>query len=687
MIEIGITKKQHYVSQGILKHFADQQKKIYELFIDKSIVTKKSIVDTMSQNYVYEHSKIEKNSIEDLFAKFESKAFPLIDSLITEIEEYCRDGDNIIPFKDKIDSIIPYVLLFYFRSGALLREYSMDAENPKEVRVERMLLNIMDVGYIRGLRNTICNCYKCAIICDEEEKLLLSDQYVSTVALKYKNRFSNASNRQIGMKDTMILIPLSSKFYIVFFYGRCPVYIKENKFVKLDEKEVQEINDVIYQNSYVKCVGKTEDELERVKNVHFETFSPTKCINSSIKCSTCGCETNVDDMDFIVEDYFDSLLQKKLKRKKRIPAWVYGSTAGKNWDRAANKDDILIEKELENDSYGGDIKSIQWGELHRRGYHYGIDYLHQFYTCRNYFVMNTLWKMTEAYDEKMRDALKLLLLSYNASNCTMMTRVVAKKNSKDFVLTGAQSGVLYISRLPVEKNILLGLKRKAKPIGEAYKLLEKCTGTYIVHNSSSRKLVEENESVDFVFTDPPFGDFIPYAEVNQINELWLEKATDRSEEIIISESQKKSLTEYQTMLTDVFCEICRVLKPDGYATVVFHAAKAKVWEAFKGVIDESGLNVRLTNILDKKQASFKQVVSEDSVQGDPLILLEKNMVRAQKLDKDGDWLKEICNRVSDENGDERRIYSLYVNECLSRNVEVKYDAKKAYEIIRRLRKV
>ena len=142
MIEIGITKKQHYVSQGILKHFADQQKKIYELFIDKSIVTKKSIVDTMSQNYVYEHSKIEKNSIEDLFAKFESKAFPLIDSLITEIEEYCRDGDNIIPFKDKIDSIIPYVLLFYFRSGALLREYSMDAENPKEVRVERMLLNL-----------------------------------------------------------------------------------------------------------------------------------------------------------------------------------------------------------------------------------------------------------------------------------------------------------------------------------------------------------------------------------------------------------------------------------------------------------------------------------------------------------------------------------------------------------------
>ena len=58
-IEIGLTKK-HYVSQGILKHFADQQKKIYELFIEKNIVLKKCIVDTMSQNYVYVHSKIEK---------------------------------------------------------------------------------------------------------------------------------------------------------------------------------------------------------------------------------------------------------------------------------------------------------------------------------------------------------------------------------------------------------------------------------------------------------------------------------------------------------------------------------------------------------------------------------------------------------------------------------------------------
>lgn len=101
--------------------------------------------------------------------------------------------------------------------------------------------------------------------------------------------------------------------------------------------------------------------------------------------------------------------------------------------------------------------------------------------------MSKLWKLTETYAENISDALKLLLLSYNASHCTLMTRVVAKKKAKDFILTSAQSGVLYISKLPVEKNILLGLKRKVKPFAETYTMLQDCTGHVTIHNSSSAK--------------------------------------------------------------------------------------------------------------------------------------------------------------------------------------------------------
>ena len=394
-------------------------------------------------------------------------------------------------------------------------------------------------------------------------------------------------------------------------------------------------------------------------------------------------------MKFQTEEYMDGLTGKSEIRKKRLPSWVYGTTNGKNWDRPATNEDLekaaAIEREMQDLN---DLpKEIQWGELHRNGYHFGISYLHQFYTARNYLIMRKLWDAANTYSPKVKDALRLLLLSYNASHCTLMTRVVAKKNAKDFVLTGAQSGVLYISKLPVEKNIILGLERKSKPFYEAYKLLENCTGDYLIKNKSSEKLDEEENTIDFVFTDPPFGDFIPYAEVNQINELWLEKTTDRKREIIISASQNKGISDYQAMLSKVFSEIKRVLKDSSYAAVVFHAAKAQIWSAFENSVSDAGLNVELTNILDKKQASFKQVVSEASVQGDPLLLLSKKIQKEGEIEDEEDIMERIILSMEEENNfDERRVYSLYVNECLRKSIHVTYDAKDAYILIRQLRK-
>ncbi len=418
------------------------------------------------------------------------------------------------------------------------------------------------------------------------------------------------------------------------------------------------------------------------------TRNPVK-FKKNITCPHCNKKTSVDEMEFQTEEYMDGLLEKNTVRKKRIPAWIYGTTNGKNWDRPATDEDLenvlSIDKELQG--INDEPKEIQWGELHRKGYHFGISYLHQFYTSRNYLVMRKLWDDTETYAPKIKDALRLLLLSYNSSHCTLMTRVVAKKNAKDFVLTGAQSGVLYISKLPVEKNIILGLERKSKPFYEAYKLLERCTGNFFTKNKSSELLDEEDHTIDFVFTDPPFGDFIPYAEVNQINELWLEKSTKREKEIIISASQNKGILDYQTMLSKVFSEIKRVLKDSSYAAVVFHAAKAQIWSAFEESVADSGLNIELTNILDKKQASFKQVVSEASVQGDPLLLLSNKVQKVGGLENEEDIIKRIILSMSDGNiFDERRAYSLYVNECLQKSIHVTYDAKDAYVLIRQLRK-
>ncbi|MGN1156064.1 MAG: DNA methyltransferase [Agathobacter sp.] len=401
-----------------------------------------------------------------------------------------------------------------------------------------------------------------------------------------------------------------------------------------------------------------------------------------IVCPYCKKVHHVEEMPFTTEEHYDRLLHKQVSRKKRVPAWIYGTTNGYNWDRQATEADAAYIAQIESTCDVDDVpQEIQWGELHRAGYHYGITHLHHFYTARNYIVMSKLWKLAETYPEKISDALKLLLLSYNASHCTLMTRVVAKKNAKDFILTSAQSGVLYISKLPVEKNILLGLKRKVKPFAETYAKLQNCTGQITIHNGSSTKMKENNDSIDFVFTDPPFGDFIPYAEVNQINELWLPKVTNRKDEVIISASQGKDVFTYQELLTQVFSEINRVLKPNHYASIVFHAAKAKVWDAFSEAITGARLQIVHTNILDKTQASFKQVVSDGSVQGDPLFLLKKSLARknTSRLTDEEVLHSLLVDHISDPDFDNRKCFSWYINRCLELGIDVTMDAKQVYE--------
>ena len=404
-----------------------------------------------------------------------------------------------------------------------------------------------------------------------------------------------------------------------------------------------------------------------------------------IECPHCHRTSLVEAMSFATEEHYDKLLKKTILRKKRKIAWVYGTSGKENWDRIATEDDIALVQKLEKEfSPSDDPRKIEWGDLHRAGYHFGISHLHHFYTSRNYLVMSELWKLAECYPEREANALKLLLLSYNGAHCTLMTRIVAKHDSRDFVLTGAQSGVLYISKLPVEKNILLGLRRKAKPFQEAYKMLEKCHGTVEVRNISSEFMSEPDKSIDFVFTDPPFGDFIPYAEVNQINELWLPAVTERSSEVIISAAQNKDVDTYRNMLARVFGEIRRVTKDDRPIAVVFHAAKAAVWGAFSEAIQISGLEIKQSSFLDQTQASFKQVVSKTSVQGDPLFLLKK-----AGLGKNGIMDEEqILQMIVKENPHEtelecRHCYSLYIGKCMEYGSPVTLDASEFYAYIQR----
>jgi adenine-specific DNA methylase len=245
-----------------------------------------------------------------------------------------------------------------------------------------------------------------------------------------------------------------------------------------------------------------------------------------------------------------------------------------------------------------------------------------------------------------------------------------------------------VSGLPVEKNIFKGLRRKMKTITEAFSTVASSRSSVTVVNGTSTALYLEDGSVDYVFTDPPFGNYIPYAEVNQINELWLGVVTKQSDEIIISPAQGKDVTSYGEMMRAVFSELSRVLRTSGRATVAFHSAKASVWQALIDAYSAAGLAPVAVSVLDKTQTSFKQAVSDVVVKGDPLILLSR--VGGEACTRGEISITDIIASVLDEarrsgEAEERkreRLFSRFVARCLILGLPVTIDAGEFYRMAR-----
>jgi DNA modification methylase len=158
------------------------------------------------------------------------------------------------------------------------------------------------------------------------------------------------------------------------------------------------------------------------------------------------------------------------------------------------------------------------------------------------------------------------------------------------------------------------------------------TERVLVRESSATDLSElPDSSVDYVFTDPPFGSNLFYADCSMLWESWLGQYTDERFEMVVSDRRLggpfKTLDDYAKMMTAAIREMYRVLKPGRWATVEFNNSDGKVFEAIKRAVYEAGFQIANMLLLDKTQKSFKQTKGvtsgEDVVDKDVLFNLHK----------------------------------------------------------------
>lgn len=258
----NIVKNQHYIPSSLLEHFTNQQGKFFEVLLREKRIYPTNPEDSMSARFTYEDENLKVNTVENYFGKIETAVVPLIKELITTIQEHKKGNVEFTVVQKAVENLLPTFIVFYYRSGALLTEFtSID----KKDKIPLLSKKILNERYINALTKTILDSYKFAII-ESNGDFLMSDQYVSTAALKIKSQFANISNRHIGVKETLILIPISSNFYAVFWHSENRFSLAENSINYLSDDEIDLINQTIINNSYIKCIGAKKENLEKGLN-------------------------------------------------------------------------------------------------------------------------------------------------------------------------------------------------------------------------------------------------------------------------------------------------------------------------------------------------------------------------------------------------------------------------------------
>lgn len=103
----------------------------------------------------------------------------------------------------------------------------------------------------------------------------------------------------------------------------------------------------------------------------------------------------------------------------------------------------------------------------------------------------------------------------------------------------------------------------------------------LIHGTATRIPIED-DSVDYVFIDPPHGNRIPYMEQSLMWNAWLglDGGINWEDEIIVSEAKErkqKDKENYNVLMGEAFAEIKRVLKPERYFSFAFNCLDDNTW--------------------------------------------------------------------------------------------------------------
>lgn len=241
-----------------------------------------------------------------------------------------------------------------------------------------------------------------------------------------------------------------------------------------------------------------------------------------------------------------------------------------------------------------------------------VEYIEELFSRRQLAQLALLKNLIlEISDEAVRDH---LLLSFSSSlNKFNLTFHYTKSEG------GGDSGAFRYYRYRLAKHpgrleLISVFRTKFKRLLAAKRELSKLVedpneSATVVKGTATDLDFVENESVDYIYTDPPYGKKIQYLDLSIMFNAWLGLEVsdqDRELEAIEGGQTNKSKSEYTELIRTSIAEMFRVLKFDRWMSFVFQHQDPAYWHLIVETAEKAGFEYVKAVRQNNGQTSFKK---------------------------------------------------------------------------------
>lgn len=381
--------------------------------------------------------------------------------------------------------------------------------------------------------------------------------------------------------------------------------------------------------------GKTKGKIEYT--VWSEIFSCPECageinfldealdeedssVRSTFPCPHCSVELNKDKLERVLETQTDPATQEIWQKVKFKPSFLTYSVGGKRYQKELDQADLDTLNKIERMPISSAVPTNRFPI--EQMYHgsriapKGFSNVHHFFLPRASQAMGLLWKKASSYPDLSIRRMLIYWVEQSVWGFSVLNRYRLRAYSH---VNQYLTGVYYVPSQCAEPSPAYNLSGKLDRLVKAFNGYRSQSRNVVVNTGTAARINVPDSSIDYVFTDPPFGANIYYADLNFLVESWHGVTTDARPEAIMDNFKGKALPEYQHLMQRCFTEYYRVLKPGRWMTVVFSNSKASVWNAIQVSLQQAGFVVAEVTALDKVQGSYRQVTSTTAVKQDLVI--------------------------------------------------------------------